>query len=178
MKRATSRLSIEKSVKMASSILPLKSCIKMKKVLSILIMVPLLFACAGTSKAPVDRSEEAKKFQVNSEKGVVYLYRTGRAVGAAGQIQVKIDGIDAGGTGPGTFFRWELKPGKYTFMSYTPESSKVIVIDVKAKEQYFLRQDARLGLNSGRVTLVEKSESVGMKEVSGCKLLISAYHQD
>lgn len=150
----------------------------MKKVLSILFIVPLLFACASTSKAPVERSAEAKKFESNPEKGVVYVYRTGRVVGAAGQIQVKINGIDAGGTGPGTFFRWELKPGTYTFMSFTPESSKVVELNVKAGEQYFLRQDARIGLDSGRVTLVEKDANTGMKEVEGCKLLVSAYRQE
>lgn len=150
----------------------------MKKLLIIFTVLPLLFACASTSKVPVERSETAKKFETNPEKGIVYVYRTGRAVGAAGQIQVKINGIDAGGTGPGTFFRWELKPGTYTFMSSTPESSKVVELNVEAGKQYFLRQDARLGFDSGRVTLVEKDEKVGMKEVKGCKLLVSAYRQD
>ena len=150
----------------------------MKKLLFTLFVLPLLIGCAGTSKAPVERSEEAKQFVKNPEKGVVYVYRTGRAVGATVQIQVKINGTEAGGTGPGTFFRWELEPGKYTFLSSTPESSKVIELDVKANEHYFLRQDARVGWDTSRVTLVEKDEATGMKEVDGCKLLVSAYHQE
>ncbi|MBS2209898.1 DUF2846 domain-containing protein [Carboxylicivirga mesophila] len=150
----------------------------MKKLIFALAVIPLLIGCAGTSKAPVEHSNEAKQFEKHPEKGIVYVYRTGRVVGAAGQIQVKINGIDAGGTGPATFFRWELEPGTYSFMSYTPESSKVVELNVEAGQHYFLRQDARMGVSAGRVTLVEKDEQTGMKEVNDCKLLVSAYRQN
>jgi len=139
----------------------------------------ILFAnsCASTSKAGEDQSAQAKEFKKSVDKGILYLYRTGRAVGAAGSIQVKINGIDAGGTGPGTFFRWELTPGTYSFSSSTSESSAVVEVDVKANEHYFLRQDARLGISSGRVTMVIQDESTGMSEVKNCQLLVSAYRQ-
>jgi len=139
----------------------------------------ILFAnsCASTSKAGKDQSAQAKKFEIPSNKGVVYLYRTGRAVGAAGSLQVKINGIDAGGTGPGTFFRWELTPGTYSFSTSTSESSAVIEVEVEANEHYFLRQDARLGISSGRVTMVIQDESTGMSAVKNCQLLVSAYRQ-
>ncbi|MCG8581462.1 MAG: DUF2846 domain-containing protein [Bacteroidales bacterium] len=150
----------------------------MRKLAFALLVLPLLIGCASTSKAPVERSEEAKRFEKHPDKAVVYLYRTGRVVGAAGQIQVKINGIEAGGTGPGTFFRWELNPGTYSFMSSTAESSRVVELNVKAGEHYFLRQDARVGVNAGRVTLVEKDEKAGMKEINGCQLIVSAYKQE
>ena len=63
-------------------------------------------------------------------------------------------------------------------MSSTAESSRVVELDVKAGEHYFLRQDARIGVNAGRVTLVEKDEATGMKEISGCQLIVSAYKQE
>ncbi len=138
----------------------------------------LIFAlsnCASVSKAPEGKSEEAKAFNAPEGKGSVFLYRTGRFVGAAGQLNVKVNGIDAGGTGPGSFFKWDLKPGVYTFFSSTAESSATEQIDVKAGEVYFLRQDARLGLANGRVTIVKVDHKKGMEEVSQCKLLISAY---
>ena len=134
-------------------------------------------SCASTSKAGDDQSAEAKKFEKPNDKGVVYLYRTGRAVGAAGSIEAKVNGIDAGGTGPGTFFRWELSPGTYSFSSSTSESSAVVEVDVKANEHYFIRQDARLGISSGRVTMVIQDESTGMSAVKNCQLLVSAYRQ-
>ena len=82
---------------------------------------------------------------------------------------------DAGGTGPGTFFKWNLKPGIYTFTSSTAESSATEQIDVKAGEVYYIRQDARLGVSSGRVTMKKVDDDKGREEVEGCKWLVSAY---
>ena len=144
-------------------------------IIPILVLSYFITACASTSKAPENSSTEAKTFAAPDDKGVVYLYRTGRAVGAAGQLKVKVNSVDAGGTGPGTFFRWELKPGTYTFSSSTGESSAVIQINVKAGTMYFIRQDARLGLDKGRVSMKEVDSKKGQNEVGNCKLLVSSY---
>ena len=132
-------------------------------------------SCASTSKAPESKSNEAKTYEAPADKGTVFLYRTGRAVGAAGQLSVKVNSIDAGGTGPGTFFRWDFKPGTYTFSSSTGESSAVIQLDVKAGQLYFVRQDARLGIDKGRVSMKEVDLKKGQNEVGNCKLLVSSY---
>ena len=148
-----------------------------------LVFIPLLvislmtISCASTSKASDDKSTAAKQFETLPEKGVVYVYRPGRAVGAAAQSQIKINGIDAGGTGPGTFFKWELSPGTYAFSAFTTESSAIIEIEVKENEHYFIRQDERIGLAAGRVTMVVQDEATGMAGVSKCKLLVSAYRE-
>jgi hypothetical protein len=143
--------------------------------LLIFFMALFAFGCASTSKAPSEKSQEAKSFQAPDDRGTVFIYRTGRAVGAAGQLQVKVNSTDAGGTGPGTFFRWDLLPGSYTFSSSTGESSAVIQLDVKAGQTYFIRQDARMGITDGRVTMKEVDSKKGQKEVQGCKLLVSSY---
>ena len=119
----------------------------------VILAVLVLGNCASTSKAPDYQSADAKNFSVPEGKGSVYLYRTGRVVGAAGQLLVKVNGIDAGGTGPGTFFKWDLNPGTYTFFSSTGESSAVVQLDIKSGKAYFIRQDARMGTESGRVTI-------------------------
>ncbi len=144
----------------------------------IVVLAYFASSCASTSKATEDKSNEAKSFTASNDKGTVYLYRTGRAVGAAGQLSVKVNSDDAGGTGPGTFFKWDLKPGTYTFASSTGESSAVIQLDVKPGEVYYVRQDARIGVSSGRVTMKEVESSKGKKEVNGCKLLVSSYVPD
>ncbi len=143
----------------------------------LLVIVYALFAysCASTSKTTSEKSEAAKTFTASDDKGTVYLYRTGRAVGAAGQLSVRVNSTTAGGTGPGTFFKWDLKPGSYTFASSSAESSAVIQIDVKAGQVYYIRQDARMGLSSGRITMKEVDSSQGESEVKKCKLLISSY---
>jgi hypothetical protein len=135
----------------------------------------LVYGCASTSKAPAEKSNEAKSFVAPDGKGSVYLYRTGRMVGAVGQLSVKVNGMDAGGSGPGTFFKWDLKPGTYTFLSSTTEASAVVQLEVKAGEVYYVRQDARMGLTDGRVTMKEVSDAKGKSEVAGLKLLVSSY---
>lgn len=153
----------------------------LKKFLWLIPIVVLMYfatSCASTSKAPESKSNEAKSFEAPEGKGTVFLYRTGRAVGAAGQLYVKVNSTDAGGTGPGTFFRWDLTPATYTFSSSTGESSAVVQLDVKAGEVYYLRQDARLGVGSGRVTIKEVDSNKGQNEVKNCKLLVSSYVPD
>jgi len=144
-------------------------------VILFLLSSSLIVGCASVSKAPTEKSDAAKSFEAPSDRGTVYLYRTGRAVGAAGQLSVKVNGMDAGGTGPGSFFKWDFKPGVYTFLSSTAESSATQQIDVKAGEVYFIRQDARLGVSSGRVTMKIVDDKKGQQEVKGCKLLVSSY---
>ena len=143
-----------------------------------LLMALLIFLftnCASTAKSSSEKDQEAKEFITNSDKGIIYLYRPGRAVGAAVQTQIKINGLDAGGTGPSTYFKWDLDPGTYVFSCYTSESSAAVELEVKANELYFLRQDTRIGLSSGRVTLKEVDESTGTEAVKKYKLLISTY---
>ena len=154
---------------------------RIKKLLWLIPIIALSYfatSCASTSKAPENKSNEAKTFEASNDKGTVYLYRTGRAVGAAGQLSVKVNSTDAGGTGPGTFFKWDLKPGTYTFASSTGESSAVVQLEVKAGQVYYLRQDARMGVASGRVTIKEVDSNKGQNEVKNCKLLVSSYVPD
>lgn len=144
--------------------------------LTVLVLTFSIFTgCASTSKTSQSQSDEAKSFEAPEDRGAVFLYRTGRAVGAAGQLGVRVNSDPAGGTGPGTFFRWDLKPGTYTFSSSTGESSAVIQLDVQLGQLYFIRQDARLGIDSGRVTMKEVDSKKGKQEVKKCKMLVSSY---
>lgn len=142
----------------------------------IVLSLPLLYQCASTSKASEEKSEAAKTFTAPEGRGVVYLYRTGRLYLSALQYQVKINGIDAGGSGPGTFFRWELKPGTYTISSFTNESSAVAEVAVEAGKLYFFEQGVKIGLTQGgRVQIKQMDEATGKKAVEGSKMLVSAY---
>ena len=148
------------------------------KLLLVSLFMLNLISCAYVSKAPEEQNALAMEFQAPEGKGSVYLYRTGRAVGAAGQLLVKVNGNDAGGTGPGSFFKWDLSPGLYTFLSSTAESSATIQVEVNAGELYFIRQDARLGLSAGRVTMKQVNSTQGIKEVKNCNLLVSSFVPD
>ena len=144
----------------------------------LLLALPILNQCASASQAPAEESDAAKTFEAPDNSGIVFLYRPGRAVGAASAVKVKVNGLDAGGTTGGSFFRWELKPGKHTFFSSTGESSATVAIDVEAGNLYFIEQVARIGLNEGRVTMKQVDEEAGKKAVKSLKLLVSAYVPD
>ncbi len=101
--------------------------------------------------------------------------RTKRAVGAAIATQIKVNGLDAGGTSPGTYFHWDFSPGTYAFSASSQESSAVVELTVEAGKVYFIRQDERMGLSSGRVTLVEVDENEGKTAVKKSKKLVSSY---
>ncbi len=66
------------------------------------VLTPLA-ACAGASTASSEESAEALSFDVPPDRGVVYLYRTGRAVGAANAIEVTH--AERGGVGLEKTFR-------------------------------------------------------------------------
>ena len=145
-------------------------------VFSCLLLATGLFGCANVSTAPVELDAAAKDFEPADGKGVVYLYRPGRAVGAAMQMQVTVNGDSAGGTGPGTYFRFDLLPGSYTLMSSSPESSATVQVQVEAGRMYFVEQQTRLGLQSARVTMRTVDTTTGMAGVRGARLLVSGYH--
>ncbi len=145
--------------------------------LAVFVLVGLL-GCAKTSKAPGEAGSAAKRFETVDDRGILYLYRRGRAVGAAVATQVQVNGKDAGGTGPGTFFRWELKPGTYVFSANTKESSAAVEIKVEAGKLYFIEQNQRIGLSSGRVQMDIRDEGTGTAAVQGLKLLVSTYIPD
>ena len=143
--------------------------------LSALLLAAGASACASVSHAPETVSAEAKTSDVPEGRGSVILYRRGRAVGAALATQIKINGTDAGGTGPGTFFRWDLTPGSYAFSASSNESSATVRVDVEAGRVYFIEQMERLGLQSGRVQLQTRDEATGKSQIQGLKLLVSPY---
>ena len=122
---------------------------------------------------------QSESFEKDPDKGIVYLYRPGKAVGALLKTQIKVNGQEAGGTSNNSYFKWELEPGRYTFSCYTKESSPVIEVQVEANQHYFIRQDEKLGLTEGgRVTLKLEDEKKGMKSVKKCKKkLVSIYQQ-
>jgi hypothetical protein len=141
----------------------------------ILLALAGLIGYASSSKAPAQESEAAKSLDIPAGRGLVYLCRTGKAIGAGNSIEVKVNGQPAGGTGPSMFFRWALKPGSYNFYSSTSESSATVALQVEAGKVYFVEQIARLGVNSGRVSMNEVDQQKGESMIQSMQLLVSAY---
>lgn len=150
----------------------------MKKILvlsGIILLAFLLANCAGVSKASEENSAAAKTFEPVSDKGVVFLYRPGKFVASAVQTPIKVNGQDAGGTGPGTFFRWELPPGTYTFLASTQGTSRVVELNVTAGKVYYIEQDEKIGVQDTRVTMKEVDARKAQGVIKRGNLLVSAW---
>ncbi len=143
-----------------------------------LLIIPFLFGYTLISDQNIVQTNTINDTIKIPQIGTVFLYRTGRAVGAVVKTQIKVNGRDAGGIGNNSYFEWKLEPGVYTFSCYTKESNPIIEIDVKPNETYYIRQDQRFGLtNDGRVTLKQVDESKGTKEMKKSKKLVSSYRE-
>ena len=151
---------------------------KASLIATLFLIIPFLFGYSLRSDQNIVQTNTINDTIQIPQKGTVYLYRTGRAVGAVVKTQVKVNGRDAGGIGNNSYFEWELTPGVYTFSCYTKESNPIIEIDVKANEKYYIRQDQRMGLtNDGRVTLKQVDDSKATKEMKKAKKLVSSYRE-
>jgi Protein of unknown function (DUF2846) len=132
--------------------------------------------CASGSKATVEKDTQAKTFIPNETKGTVYMYRPGKAFAGGMLAPIKVNGADAGGMGPGSYFKWELDKGTYTFSTMMEGSSAVAELNVEAGQLYFLKMDYNINLVFGARAKMDKIEGTeGMKEVEKSKLLISTY---
>ena len=151
---------------------------KAKLIATIFLIIPFLFGYTLRSNQKIVQNNTINDTIKIPQKGTVFLYRTGRAVGAVVKTQIKVNGRDAGGIGNNSYFEWELEPGVYTFSCYTKESNPIIEIDVKPNETYYIRQDQRMGLtNDGRVTLKRVEESKATKEMKKAKKLVTSYRE-
>jgi len=149
---------------------------KANLIASLFLIIPFLFGYTLRSDQNIVKTNISSDTIQIPQKGTVYLYRVGRAVGAVLKIQVKVNGRDAGGIGNNNYFEWELESGVYTFSAFTKESSPIVEIDVKPGEKYYLRLDQRVGLTQGgRVTLKQVDASKGAKEMKKAKKLVSSY---
>lgn len=147
-----------------------------KLILSLILIIPVFLGFSVESNGNIVKNYSENDTIKIPQKGTVFMYRTGRAVGMVIKSQVKINGRDAGGLGNNSYFEWELDAGVYAFSSYTKESSPTIEIDVKPNEIYYIRQDQRVGFtNDGRITLKQVDESKAKKDMRKAKKLISTY---
>ncbi|MCW8875463.1 MAG: DUF2846 domain-containing protein [Kangiellaceae bacterium] len=113
---------------------------------------------------------EAKQFQPKADVAQVYVYRN-ETLGAALSMPVTVDGKLAGNTGPNSFFKFDLTPGKHTFTSQGDESE--ITIDTEAGKLYFVWQEVKMGMWSGGSKLQLVDDKKGMEGVRECTMIDS-----
>ncbi|QTN38808.1 DUF2846 domain-containing protein [Cryomorphaceae bacterium] len=151
----------------------------MKRLILLLAIGSMAFAssCTHTSKAGEEATVAARDFSPVDGKAVVYLYRPGKFVAGGVMTPIKVNGLDAGGTGPGTFFRWELPPGVYTFSAQNSASTQMVQVDAKAGEVYYIKEQEHIGVASRdtRISMKETTAKEAQPVIKKGKLLLSNY---
>ena len=102
-----------------------------------------LFGCAPLPSSAADM--EAMPFQPVADKAVVYVVRQPLDSEEAGWLM--LDNGEQITTLPGTYYRWEIAPGKRKFINVMPSAEATL--DVQPGQIYFLRHTLRGTPRSG-----------------------------
>ena len=143
----------------------------LRKMLALCALAVLVLAsgCASVQMASPEQDTAAKSFAVKPGKANIYVYRN-ETFGAALKMPVALDGKQVGETASKTYFALEVNPGPHTVMSKTENESSV-TLNAVAGRNYFLWQEVKMGLISGRSNLQEVDEATGKAGVAECKLI-------
>jgi Protein of unknown function (DUF2846) len=150
----------------------------MKKIftLAAIAISTLLIGCAAPMKAPTDQDSAAKVFTPIKDKAVLFVYRNENFGGGVG-MPVKVNGQDIGETGAKTFFRLNLASGMYVIASEAENTSELPITLVEGKN-YFVWQEARMGIWKARTALRQADEKTGMEGVLESVLLTPKISED
>jgi hypothetical protein len=128
-----------------------------------------LAGCATPPTATPDLDAAAKTFAVPPGKANIYLFRD-EVLGGAIAMDVYLNGKLMGQTGPTTYFKFEVLPGRYSILSKA-ENDSSIDVQAEAGRNYFVWQEVKMGMLYARNLLQQVDEQRGRAGVAQCKLI-------
>ncbi len=144
--------------------------------LAFVALTVLMVGCAAPIKAPAEKDALAKNFAVDKDKAVVFIYRNENFGGGVG-MPIKVNGQDIGETGAKTFFRLNLASGMYLIASEAENTSELPLSLVEGRN-YYVWQEARMGIWKARTALRQVDEKTGMDGVLESVLLTPKISDD
>ncbi len=132
------------------------------------VAVVLTAGCASVPMAPPAADLAAKKFEPLPGTASLYVYRN-ESFGSAIRMNVALNGVLLGDTGPKTYLYTPVAPGRYVVTSKAENDSEA-AIDAKAGANYFLWQEVKMGLWYARSSLQAVDELRGRAGVLECGL--------
>ncbi len=138
----------------------------------VMLLAGILGACATVPMAPQEQDARAKTFNVQPDRAALYIFRN-ENFGGALLIAVSVNGTTIGQTGPMTYIRLSLKPGKYSISSYG-ENVSTLSLNVEGGRNYYVWQEIKMGMWSARTMLQEVNENNGRSGVGECKLMATS----
>ena len=129
----------------------------------------LAFAVAFMSLAALAQDPTSAPAQAdNASKATVHIYRYKQFVGSALSPSVYCDGVQLARMENGRYFSVKVDPGKHTFTSNDKQSG--IDLDLKAREEYYIRVELAAGFAKGHGRLILMSKEQGGYELKSDKL--------
>ncbi len=101
-----------------------------------LFIAILLAGCVQLPPSPQDL--QAKRFEPVPGKAVIYLVRNNPDISGVAAT-LKLDDVIMGSTYPGTYFRWEVAPGRHRIGGFGPDNGE-ITLATEAGKIYFVQQ--------------------------------------
>lgn len=143
----------------------------MKRKILLVISLLSFFAvgCSSIPKANPKLDQEAKLFQPDSNKSILYIYRN-ELMGGAISMGVEVDNEHMGNTRNNHYMRISLQPGTHNIMSTAENSSDVQIIAEPGKIHY-VWQEVKMGIVFARTKLSVVDEKTGQKGVRECSLV-------
>ncbi|MBU1537606.1 DUF2846 domain-containing protein [Myxococcota bacterium] len=132
----------------------------------------LLSACHSYTLASKSEDARAKMFYIPQQRANIYIYRN-EILGAAIGMKLMIDSVPIAQTGPKTYVKVSVLPGPHTVISIAEDTS-VLHINAQVGENYFVWQEAKMGLWTIRSRLHLMNEFTGRRGVMQCRLIQSS----
>lgn len=140
------------------------------------VLFILLTGCTSTPTASSNQNAKAKLFSPSSSRALIFIYRNGdeglKETVLPTLVTVSLNGITLGQTSSKTFFRLNVKPGKYTITSLA-EKVATLNLTVEAGKTYYVQQEITTWLWSPRSFLQQVDENKGRASVIESKVIAS-----
>lgn len=134
-----------------------------------LAVAALVSGCAGVPMATPEADSAAKQFRPDPGKAALYIYRN-ETFGAALKMAVVLDDQPLGETASKTYFYRQVSPGRHVVTAKT-EGNSSVTIDAQPGQTYFVWQEVKMGMMSGKSELHVVDAAIGKAGVAECKLI-------
>jgi hypothetical protein len=134
--------------------------------------VLLVSGCASVPMADSSADTAAKAFTAPAGRSRIYVYRN-ETLGAALTMDVFVNGRRLGQTGARTYLVADVPPGAHKILGKA-ENESMVELSTVAGRTYFVWQEVKMGLMSGRNLLQVVDEKTGRAGVLESNLAAEA----
>ncbi len=125
--------------------------------------------CASIPKADPTQDSQAKQFQSEKDKSVIYVYRN-EYMGALVKMDIGVNDQLIGATNGGSYMRIVVPPGKQRLSSHA-ENTDFVELTTSPDRIYYVWQEVKMGVLYARTKLNIVDEATGRTAVGQCSLV-------